>query len=71
MEEVRTLFQHLDRNAEPSSEYGRFVAANEAAVRLCVPVLDKARASLSPEVQKSRSRRSAGKDGAFIPHLRA
>ena len=45
-EEVRNRFQQLDKGAEPSSEYMRFVAANEEATRMCVPVLDRARTSL-------------------------
>ncbi|KAJ8417432.1 hypothetical protein AAFF_G00286590 [Aldrovandia affinis] len=45
-EEVRSRFQLLDEGLEPSSEYRRFVVANEEATRLCVPVLDKTRTSL-------------------------
>ncbi|KAK1874666.1 Craniofacial development protein 2 [Dissostichus eleginoides] len=45
-EEVRKRFRQLDKGAEPSSEYRRFVVANEEAPRLCVPVLDRARTSL-------------------------
>ena len=56
-EEVRNRFQQLDKGAEPSSEYMRFVAANEEATRMCVPVLDRARTSLRskhPEVVAAR-----------------
>ena len=56
-EEVRNRFQQLDKGAEPSSEYMRFVAANEEATRMCVPVLDRARTSLRskhPEVVTAR-----------------
>uniref|UniRef100_A0A8C5B1I1 Endonuclease/exonuclease/phosphatase domain-containing protein n=1 Tax=Gadus morhua TaxID=8049 RepID=A0A8C5B1I1_GADMO len=55
--EVRNRFQQLDKGAEPSSEYMRFVAANEEATRMCVPVLDRARTSLRskhPEVVTAR-----------------
>lgn len=44
---------------DPSSEYKRFVAANEEATRLCVPVLDKIRTPLRsrhPEVAAARGR---------------
>ena len=56
-EEVRNRFQQLDKGAEPSSEYMRFVAANEEATRMRVPVLDRARTSLRskhPEVVAAR-----------------
>ncbi|KAK1874662.1 Craniofacial development protein 2 [Dissostichus eleginoides] len=58
-EEVRMRFRQLDKGAEPSSEYRRFVVANEEAPRLCVPVLDRARTSLRskhPEVVAARGR---------------
>ena len=58
-EEVRKRFRQLDKEEEPSSEYGRFVAANEEATRLCVPVLNRARTSLRsrhPEVVAARER---------------
>ncbi|KAF3841559.1 hypothetical protein F7725_007421 [Dissostichus mawsoni] len=58
-EEVRKRFRQLDKGAEPSSEYRRFVVANEEATRLCVPVLDRARTSLRsrhPEVVAARGR---------------
>ena len=57
--EVRNRFQLLDMGAEPSSEYSRFVEANEVATRLCVPVQDRARTSKRskhPEVVTARSR---------------
>ena len=57
--EVRNRFQQLDRDAEPSSEYNRFVVAHEEATRLCVPVQDRARTSKRskhPEVVRARSR---------------
>ncbi|KAK1883300.1 Craniofacial development protein 2 [Dissostichus eleginoides] len=58
-EEVRKRFRQLDKGAEPSSEYRRFVVANEEATRLCVPMLDRARTSLRsrhPEVVAARGR---------------
>ncbi|KAF3837945.1 hypothetical protein F7725_009713 [Dissostichus mawsoni] len=58
-EEVRKRFRQLEKGAEPSSEYRRFVVANEEATRLCVPVLDRARTSLRsrhPEVVAARGR---------------
>ncbi|KAJ8384046.1 hypothetical protein AAFF_G00211780 [Aldrovandia affinis] len=58
-EEVRSRFQLLDEGLEPSSEYRRFVVANEEATRLCVPVLDKTRTSLQsrhPDVVVARGR---------------
>ncbi|XP_033990665.1 craniofacial development protein 2-like [Trematomus bernacchii] len=58
-EVVRKRFRQLDKGAEPSSEYRRFVVANEEATRLCVPVLDRARTSLRsrhPEVVAARGR---------------
>ena len=59
VEEVRKRFRQLDKGADPSSEYRRFVAANEEATRVCVPVLDRARTSLRsrhPEVVAARGR---------------
>ncbi|KAJ8406480.1 hypothetical protein AAFF_G00300540 [Aldrovandia affinis] len=58
-EEVRSRFQLLDEGLEPSSEYRRFVVANEEATRLCVPMLDKTRTSLQsrhPDVVVARGR---------------
>ena len=58
-EEIRSRFQALDEGEELSSEYRRFVAANEEATRLCVPVQDKTRSSLRsrhPEVVAARAR---------------
>ncbi|XP_056102439.1 craniofacial development protein 2-like [Rhinichthys klamathensis goyatoka] len=56
-EEVRRRFQQLDRGAEASSEYRRFVTVNEEATRLCVPKMEKVRTSLRskhPEVIAAR-----------------
>ena len=56
-EEVRKHFQQLDKGAEPSSEYRRFVAANEEATKLCVPMMERVRTSLrskNPEVVAAR-----------------
>ena len=58
-EEVTRHFQQLDEGADPTSEYRRFVAANEEATRMCVPVLEKTRSSLRskhPEVVAARGR---------------
>ncbi len=58
-EEVRKRFRQLDKGAEPSSEYRRFVAANEEVTRLCVPVMDRTRTSLRsrhPEVVVARAK---------------
>ena len=51
-EEVTSRFQQLDEGAEPSSEYRRFVTANEEATRKCVPVLEKTRSSCRPNTQR-------------------
>ena len=58
-EEVRKHFQKLDKGAEPSSEYMRFVAANEEATKLCVPMMERVRTSLRskhPEVVMARGK---------------
>ena len=58
-EEVGRRFQLLDEGEEPSSEYERFVVANEEATRLYVPVLDKAKSTLRskhPEVVAARGK---------------
>ena len=39
-EEVRKGFQQPDKEAEPSNEYRKCVAANEEATRLCVPRME-------------------------------
>lgn len=56
-EEVRRRFQQLDRGAEASGEYRRFVTVNKEATRLCVPKMEKIRTSLRskhPEVIAAR-----------------
>lgn len=45
-EEVRKRFQQLDKGAEPSNEYRRFVVANEEATRLYVPIMERVKMSL-------------------------
>lgn len=50
---MRKHFQQLDKGAEPSNEYRRFIVANEEATRLCVPMMERVRTSLRskhPEV---------------------
>ena len=56
-EEVRKRFQKLDMGAEPSSEYIRFVAANQEATKLCVPMMERistSRRSKHPDVVAAR-----------------
>ncbi|XP_049332441.1 uncharacterized protein LOC125800254 [Astyanax mexicanus] len=58
-EEVRRQFLQLDREADPSSEYKRFISANEEATRLWVPKMERVRTSMRskhPEVVVARSR---------------
>ena len=56
---MRNCFQLLGEEEEPNAKYGRFVAANVEATRMCVPVMEGIRISprfKHPEVKVARGK---------------